>query len=354
MDLADLFENQGEWLRAEGPLHHIVISSRVRLARNLRDIPFIPRMEEEERNAVIHLVREAFPAAPAARNLSYLAIDDMNRLERALLHERHLISREQMDGSGARGLAVDADEALSVMLNEEDHLRLQSIRSGLQLQEAYAAVNQLDDELSASLDYAFDDKLGYLTACPTNVGTGMRVSVMMHLPALVMTGHIEKAFRAVHDLRLAVRGFYGEGTEALGEFYQISNQITLGRAEEEIIADLQAVIDSLVAYETKARQRLLSKEHTVLEDRVCRAHAILRHARMMTTEEAMTHLSSLRLGVHLALLPELDISALNRLCLFVQPAHLQRMEGRQSSAEDCDFARARYLRDALAAGAPPS
>lgn len=350
MDLNDVFNNQGEWLRAEGPLHHIVISSRVRLARNLRDIPFIPRMEEEERNAVIHLVRDAFAAAPAARGLSYLPIDDMGRLDRALLHERHLISREQMEGNGARGLAVDADEALSVMLNEEDHLRLQSIRSGLQIQEAYAAVDRLDDELAATLDYAYDGELGYLTACPTNVGTGMRVSVMTHLPALVMTGHIEKAFRAVHDLRLAVRGFYGEGTEALGEFYQISNQITLGRAEGEILGDLQAVIDSLVSYETKARQRLLSKDHALLEDRVCRAYAILRSARMMTTEEAMTHLSSLRLGVHLALLPDLDIATLNRLCLFVQPAHLQRMEGRQGGAEERDFARARYLRRTLGSG----
>ena len=347
MKFEELVKSSGEWLRADGPECGIVISSRVRLARNLFSFRFESHISSEEKENVADLVKEAVLSTSYARELCWFDLESLTELERHLLLERHLISREQEESAGARGVVVNEPETLSIMVNEEDHLRLQSLRSGLQLEDAYEQLSSIDDELAKKLDYAFDEEFGYLTACPTNVGTGMRVSVMVHLPALVMSGHIEKAFNAVHDLRLAVRGLYGEGTEAHGEFYQISNQITIGRSEEDILADLKAVIEGIVNYEKKARERLLGREPMKLEDKVWRAYSTLKNARLISSDETMRHLSSVRLGAQLGMLPELELKTLNTIFLYIQPAHLQKLEGKELPPEERDVVRARYIREHL-------
>jgi len=349
MELTHFLRSPGEWLRGAGPHPDIVISSRTRLARNLACYRFACRIGPEEKAEVAHVIRKAIQDSPNGRDLTYFDLETLNDLDRQFLHERHLISRELLNAEGPRGAAIDAGEMISIMVNEEDHLRLQSLRCGLQLEDCFAVANRLDNELAERLDYAFDVDFGYLTACPTNLGTGLRVSVMLHLPALVMTRHIEKAFRAVQDMKLAVRGLYGEGTEAHGEFYQISNQITIGRTEEEIVADLRAFIDGIISYEARARERLLQVEPAKLEDRVWRAYGTLVNARIMSSEEAMRHLSSVRLGIHLGLLPALQRSTLNTTFLLVQPAHLQRLEGRELAPEERDISRANYIRSQIQA-----
>lgn len=349
MQIRDLADGCGEWLRPEeGPLGGVVITSRVRLARNLSGRNFMVRLNEEARAELAQTVQDALSSCRTGGGLEYFDLDTLPDLERGLLLERHLISRELMEGKGKRGVALNRAESLSLMVNEEDHLRLQALRGGFHLEEAFDEINRLDDELSGMLEYAFSADLGYLTACPTNVGTGMRVSVMLHLPALVMTKNVERAFRAIHDLRLAVRGFYGEGTEALGELYQISNQITLGRSEREIIDDLRAVIEELAEYEKRSRQKLLAGDRLRLEDRVFRAFSILQNARVIASEEAMQHISSIRLGMSLGLLPPVPAQTLNRIFLFSQPAHLQQMHGGKIAARDRDAIRAEFIRTNLA------
>lgn len=348
MEIPELIHSTGEWLRGDGPHSDIVISSRIRLARNLAHHRFSVTMSPEERREVMQTVRDALASIPSGSHLHWIDLEETPPLHRKVLVERHLISREHDEADHARGVAIDSLEMISVMVNEEDHLRIQSLRSGLRLHEGFEILNRLDDELSEAIDYAFDEELGYLTACPTNLGTGLRVSVMLHLPALVMTRHIEKAFRAVHDLRLAVRGLYGEGTEAYGEFYQISNQITLGRSEEELINDLQAIIEGLIQYERKARETLLKSQPAKFQDRIWRAYATLRYARVMSSEEAMRLLSAVRMGTHLQILPGLDLQTLNSVFLISQPAHLQLSAGCELPPEERDVVRARMLRERLA------
>ena len=252
------------------------------------------------------------------------------KVDRQLLVERHLISKPHAAAEGARGVAVGQNETLSIMVNEEDHLRIQVLRSGLQLEEAWEQINAVDDALESKLDFAFNARFGYLTACPTNVGTGIRVSVMLHLPALKLTGEIEKVFRAAKELRLAVRGLYGEGTEATGDFYQISNQTTLGKSEDEIIHDFKhVVIPKIIEYEQHARRTLLNDRTVALDDKVHRALGTLRNARLMGSEETLGWLSHLRMGVNLGRVKGIDIRTLNELFLLTQPAHLQKMQGKK-------------------------
>lgn len=346
-----LFDNDGEWMSGTGPHSGIAVSTRVRLARNLAKRRFPTHPDQTDRMDVIDEVKGAISALPNGDNFTWCELDERLPLERRLLMERHLISRELADGSGPRAVAVNPEESLAVMVNEEDHLRLQCLLSGLSVQEAYDRVNRLDDQLSEHMEYAFDPFYGYLTSCPTNVGTGLRVSVMLHLPALVMTRHIEKVFRAVYEMRMAVRGFYGEGTEAFGELYQISNQITSGRSEIDIIDDMEAVIAAIIQYEEKARVELATSERSQLEDRVWRSWGLLQNARLMSSEEAMRHLSSLRLGVVMGVFKNIDLPELQRLFLYSQPAHLQRMEGKELESGDRDLVRAKFIRARLGAEA---
>jgi len=271
-------------------------------------------------------------------------------VEGEFLHERHLISRELWKGEGPRGVVFGSREAISIMVNEEDHLRIQVLQSGLQLEAAWKGANSVDGLLDADLEFAFSPRLGYLTACPTNVGTGMRASVMLHLPALAYSRHIQKVFQAVNKMGLAVRGLFGEGTEPLGDLYQISNQITLGVTEATIVENVQRVVPKIVQYERQIRDELLRHERRALEDRIWRALGTLRNARLISTQETLEHLSAVRLGVNLRLLPGVDLRTVNDLFILSQPAHLQKLEGKPLEPEERDGARAAFLRARLGNG----
>lgn len=344
MELADLLSQQGEWLRGEGPQSDIVVSSRIRLARNLVDFPFVGRATEEERQHVEETLRRVILDRMDGDEMLYVDVESLPVLDRRFLVERQLISRELADGEGARAVAVHAGETFSLMINEEDHLRIQVMQSGFDLETAWKRINHLDDLVEADASYAFHEEWGYLTACPTNVGTGMRVSVLLHLPALVLTGQIEKVFRALQKVNLAVRGLYGEGSQAIGDFYQISNQITLGRTEDELIKQVSDIVPVIIEYERHAREALIKESKETIHDRVCRAIGILRTAQTIGTEEAMHHLSSIRVGIQLGLTDEVSVPKLNEMLLNSQPGHVQKRNGSEMEASDRDIARARYLR----------
>jgi protein arginine kinase len=348
MNLDDLKETSGEWLRGTGPESDIVMCSRIRLARNLATYPFINRASRAERTEIERDVRAALERS--GFSLHYIDVHTLNPLDRQFLVERQLISRELMSSEGPRGVAIGPQENVSVMVNEEDHLRIQVMHSGLSLHDIWEQINRLDDALEEHLDYAFSPQLGYLTACPTNVGTGIRVGVMLHLPALVQTKDIDKVFRALHKINLAVRGLYGEGTQAFGDFYQISNQQTLGKSELEIIRTLNDVVPQIIEYERRARKDLVEKRRQHLHDQVSRAYGVLKTAQQISSEETMLLLSSVRMGINLGLIDDLEIPTVNELFIHTQPAHLQKIQGRHLEVDDRNIARATYLRSRLGNG----
>lgn len=347
MKLEELARQCGEWLRGSGPESDIVISSRIRLARNLADFPFIRRCSEQDRKEVEETLRRQIASVDEWSQLSFVDVNALDRVDRQFLVERQLISREHAEGEGARAVAIDPQEKFSLMINEEDHLRIQVMNSGLALEQSWTQVNRIDDLLEAGVTYAFHPKLGYLTACPTNVGTGMRVSVMLHLPALVITRQIEKVFRSLQKISLAVRGLYGEGSQAMGDFYQISNQITLGRSEEELIKQVSDVVPLLIDYERRAREFLIRESQENLHDRVSRAYGILCTAQTISSEETMHLLSSVRMGVNLGLIDDLAIPTINQLFIHTQPAHLQKLRGIELDTADRNIERAHYLQRQL-------
>jgi protein arginine kinase len=347
MRLVDLANRAGEWLRGTGPESDIVISTRVRLARNVAGYPFVARLEPDDQTELTETLRAHIVDSATVPEVQYFNLKIAQELERRLLVERHLISKEHEEATGERGVAIERSEAISIMINEEDHLRIQVLRSGLELDEAWNTANAIDTAIGDHVGYAFSERLGYLTACPTNVGTGLRVSVMLHLPALEMTKQIEKVFHAVAKINLAVRGLYGEGTQAAGNFYQISNHITLGKSEAEINQEVRATIPQIVKNEHKARDILMAQSRRQLEDRVWRAYAMLRAARVISSGETMALLSQLRLGVNLGLIENVDIAAINELFIRTLPAHLQILEGRTLDPQARDLARATFIRKCL-------
>lgn len=348
MKLSDLTNRAGEWLRGSGPMSEVVISSRIRLARNISGFPFLTRTTRNQRQILENRIRDTILGAQISPQMLYVDLENAPEIDRNLLVERHLISRHQAAAEGARGVALTEDETVSIMVNEEDHLRIQVLRSGLQLEEAWDQINAIDDKLESKLDFSFHPRFGYLTACPTNVGTGIRVSVMLHLPALKLTGEIEKVFRAAKEMRLAVRGLYGEGTEATGDFYQVSNQTTLGKSEDEIISEFKLqVIPKIIDYEHHARRTLLNDRTVALDDKVCRALGLLRSARLLASEETLFLLSHVRMGVNLGRVKDIDLRTLNELFLLTQPAHLQKLQGRKLEGDLRRAARADYIRQKL-------
>lgn len=348
MDLDSLALHCGEWLRGTGPESDIVMSSRIRLARNLADFPFPNRADELLKSEVEEILRDKILALPLPRKLNYLPVSDMNALDRQFLVERQLISREHSESQGRRGVGVSDEEHISLMVNEEDHLRMQVIHSGYSLETCWQEINHVDDLVDQQVSYAFSPRLGYLTACPTNVGTGIRVSVMLHLPGLVMTKEIQKVFGALQKLRLAVRGLYGEGSQAMGDFYQISNQVTLGRSEDDLIKTVCEVVPSILRYERRARESLLRDNRESLHDQIARALGILSRAQTITTEETLHLLSSVRMGINLGLIDEIEMSAVNELLILTQPAHLQKVRKMQLESAERNVARAALLRQTLA------
>jgi protein arginine kinase len=348
VELSDLSTRSGEWLRGEGSDADVVMSSRIRLARNVAGFPFASRASEKQRAETLARVRGALQGVHLGERTFFLDLAATPALDTAFLVERHLISRELAVGKGPRGVGFGDDERMSVMVNEEDHVRLQAIRSGLSLDDAWKSAVELDRALEAAVPWAVSPTYGYLTACPTNVGTGLRASVMLHLPALVYAKQIDRVFQAAAKTGLAVRGYYGEGTMASGDFYQISNQVTLGVAEDDILRSVSRMLPSILGYEREVRQHLLSAKRRVrLEDKVHRARALLRSARSIASEEAMELLSAVRLGVVLKLLDEPTLDEVNELFVLTQPAHLQKLSGREIEADERDVERADLLRKRL-------
>lgn len=343
----DVLLNQlGAWLKGGGENADIVVSSRVRFARNLRGFPFYHWASDEKRQQVYNIVKEAILGAPSLKSGIWVDMSDLTELDRYFLLERHLISRELTEKGPFKACLIGEEEIVTVMVNEEDHIRLQVLQSGLSLLEALDIARRIDSELAQRLDYAFSYDWGYLTACPTNTGTGLRASVMLHLPLLVLTKQISNVINTIAKLSFTARGFYGEGTEASGNFFQISNQVTLGRSEEEIVENLLKVIDQIINYERNAREKMYKQDMVALEDQVFRSYGLLKNARVINSKEAIELLSNLRLGIDLGMI-DIDIKQINELLLLIQPAHLQKLEGRRLSARERDIKRAELIREKL-------
>lgn len=347
MNLDNIAKTGGEWLRGDGPESDIVISTRVRLARNSVDYPFPIAASLEEKSTIEEDLHKKILESGIIKDAYYTNLMTASPVDRYLLVERHLISREHADGKGDRSVVFGSNEIIAVMINEEDHLRMQAVRSGLQLEDTLELIDSVDDAIGEYVDYAFSPRLGYLTACPSNVGTAIRASVMLHLPGLVMSKQIDRVFQAVTKINLVVRGLYGEGTQASGNFYQISNQSTLGRTEKEILENLHSVVPQIVTYERKAREALVSQSKLNLEDRIWRSYGMLQTARIISSGEVAELLSIVRLGVNLNILSDPPISVINELFILTQPAHLQKLEGRILDAPERDQARAEFIRSKL-------
>ena len=347
MKFSNVLATAGEWLRGEGPHHQVVISSRVRLARNLRSRPFPGWAKKAERTSILELVRPRVEELPEMQDSFSESLQDLSALDRQVLVERHLISREHAAKGVGSAVVINRRQTLSIMINEEDHLRMQSIRSGLQLKQAFKLVDKIDSALESKLEFAYDPRLGYLTACPTNVGTGMRASAMLHLPGLVLSELISQVIQAVSKIGLAVRGLYGEGTEAMGNLFQISNQTTLGEREDDIINRLSKVIETIIEKEHDARQVLLQKKPNTLSDQIGRAYGVLTYAHAMASKEALNLLSIIKLGVDLGAFPEERRFSIDELFIETQPAHLQKTSQQKLNAEERDHLRAQIIRERL-------
>ena len=355
LDLSLLPDGGVPWLVASGAHADIVLSSRIRLARNVAGFNFTARARDGERLRVLAQVRGVLPRVPTLSGAVVLRLDNMTQTERALLHERHLVSKElaglDVGGDAKSGAAVLVADDAGVMVNEEDHLRLQVFRSGFDLPGAFEAASRLDRELGSELPYAYHPEFGFLTSCPTNTGTGMRASVLIHLPGLVLTQEIGKVLQGLQQMGLTYRGLYGEGSDVIGNFFQISNQTTLGRAEEELTEHLTRVVRRVIEQEEEARRVLLRDAGYIIEDKLWRAYGTLRHARSLPADEAMNLLSGVRLAVGLQLMSGLSVYTLNKLLIFSQSAHLSLDAGRELTESEANLARARFVRQVFASEA---
>jgi len=346
-EIDSLMKSTCEWLRGRGKASDIVMSSRMRLARNIQGYSFTHRLAKDEAEDLIEMTESAVKRSGYLKDSWFFRQKNLSSLDKQFLLERHLISHDLTSCKTDMAVCVSQNEAAAIMVLEEDHLRIQVLQSGFSLREAWEIINRIDSEVEQQVPYSFHQVLGYLTACPTNVGTGLRASCMMHLPALVMTKQVNKILQALAKLNLASRGMYGEGTQPSGNFFQFSNQITLGQKEEEIIDSLEKVIKQIVDHEREARQALLSKKKEKLEDHVWRGLGILKSARFISSKETTAHLSMVRLGVDLGIIKGLDLLKMNELFIFIQPAHLQRKCNRVLSSAERDFERASLLRREL-------
>jgi protein arginine kinase len=337
----------GDAARRDGPYNKIVLSSRVRLARNVRGAAFPGWAKKPERIKALEMIRPAIQALPQMADAFSESMDNLTVLDKNILVERHLISREHAAKNAGSGLVLNREESLCVMINEEDHLRMQALRPGLQLRQAWHAIDQVDSKLEKKLEYAFTPELGYLTACPTNVGTGIRVSAMLHLPGLVLAEQVNQIIQAVNKLGLAVRGLYGEGTEALGNVFQVSNQMTLGESENDIVERLNKVLAQIIEHEENARTMLLEKKPKTVYNHIGRAYGILANAHSISSKETLNLLSLMRLGVDLGMFSDLERWQVDELFTTTQPAHLQKVHSEKLSAEERDLLRADMLRERL-------
>ncbi len=345
----------GSWLESEGPDSDVVVSCRVRLARNVEGYPFVLRLEDAQARELAEKLREVLVCQRIDGETIWVGMEEASPIVRLLLRERYLVSRDlaptdpRLAARPGRGVAFGENETLSIMVNEEDHLRIQSLSAGHSLATAWQRVRDLDRSLEKDVPFAHSTELGYLTGCPTNVGTGLRASVMMHLPALgLVKSELDKVFTAAQRTGLAVRGMYGEGSRSAGDFYQFSNQVTLGSSEEDLIADLEGLVPHIVAFERKVRAVLLEEQRPQVEDRVRRSYGMLRTARSLTTEIALMHLSNVRLGAVLGILAGITLANLNQVTIQIQKGHVQMLVGdgsaKLSEATERDRLRAAFLR----------
>ncbi|MDZ7260553.1 MAG: protein arginine kinase [candidate division KSB1 bacterium] len=342
-----LVNQVAKWLDGSGPEANCIISSRIRLARNLSHFPFTNRANLDHLEQVLTKVKEALPAISILRNSLFVELSLLSPLDRNFLKERRLISLNLADQNYPAGLIMTPDEVISVMINEEDHLRLQVIQSGLEMTLAWKLISKLDDQMGHLLEYAYSDHFGYLTACPTNTGTGMRASIFIHLPALALTGEIDKIVKDLAPSEIAIRGFYGEGSEVWGNIFQISNQLTLGRTEEHILERLEFIAKKFLDLELQARENLMRHNKIVVEDKVYRAYAILEKARILSSSEFIGLMSALRLGIDTGLIQGISSKTLNELMVLVQPAHIQKLYKRKMDAHQRDILRAELVRQKL-------
>ncbi|MFP6873218.1 MAG: protein arginine kinase [Verrucomicrobiales bacterium] len=347
MQFNTILKNPAEWMLTSGPLGEIVISSRIRLARNLAGVSFPGWATEDDRMLVLNSVKPTVDTLSEMRGAFSSDLRNLNTIRKQVLVERHLISREQAAKGTGSAVVMNRKQTLCIMINEEDHLRMQSIKPGLNLKSAYKIIDKIDTKLEENIDFAFDNRHGYLTACPTNLGTGMRASAMLHLPALVLSDQINQVVQAVNKIGLVVRGLYGEGTEALGNLFQVSNQHTLGEKEIEIVARLEKVVRQIIEHEKNARVTLHEDRRSMLDDKVGRAYAILRHGHIISTKEALELLSMLRAGVDLGYFPDDVRGVIDVLFMEIQPAHLQMRADCKLGAEERDTLRAEIMRDEL-------
>jgi protein arginine kinase len=344
MPITSLIDTKAELTDGGHPAEPIVLSTRIRLARNIDPYPFPGWAKPAQRLVLQDQLLEAVGAAPGMHQALKLDLAQLSELEKLILVERHLISRELSEAEAGTGVVVSLDQSIAVMINEEDHLRLQAVASGFNLKSTWEAINALDTALEEKLDFAFSPELGYLTACPTNLGTGLRASAMLHLPGLVIQDHIEKVVRMVNQLGMAVRGHLGEGSEATGSFFQISNQQTLGESEETILQRLRQILRAIIEQEQNARLRILEEKPHKLFDKIGRAYGILQNGHLLSSEEAMNLLSLMRLAVDLGILPEGHRGRVDRQIMEIQPGHVQYRAQAASDPRERDRQRASHMR----------
>lgn len=347
MNLNDLVVHGSEWLKGSGPNSDIVLSSRIRLARNLDKLPFPHWASKKQTKDVLDAVEEAVPKIDLLKKVTVFRLADLDNVDKQFLIERHLMSYEHAQKSDSKAVIIDDEEIISIMVNEEDHLRSQVMQSGFNLFEAWNIISTVDDFLAKELPFAFLPDWGYLTACPTNTGTGMRGSVMLHLPALVMINQINQVLAAISKLQFTTRGLYGEGTQASGNIFQVSNQVSLGHSETDIIENINGLIRQIIEQENQARETLIARNRAMLEDKINRSFGILKSAYIISSQETIELLSMLRLGCDLGIIKDLDRRQVNELFIVIQPAHLQKIENKKLTAQERDIKRAEIIRKQL-------
>lgn len=347
MKIDEFAGKRSEWLKGEGSKANIAISTRVRLARNIEGHLYFDRATEAQREITMKSIAAAVKRTKNMSKALFIKMRDTSDLDRQFLVERHLMSKEHSQDVGQKGLIVEEGEIVSLMLNEEDHMRLQVLRSGFSLMDAWRTADEIDTEIGQYIPFDYSNKFGYLTSCPTNTGTGLRASVMLHLPAIVMTSQVDNVYQAISKLGLTMRGFYGEGTEALGDFFQLSNQVALGHSEMDILDNLQRIIQKIIANEEATREDFLKKKKQEISDRIFRSYGTLKSARIITTGEAIKLLSAVRLGIDLGLVKDLDLAGINEVLILSQPAHLQKSSGKDLGRYERDTHRADLIRKKL-------
>jgi len=347
MTIDDFLKQDTEWLKGTGPNANIAMSSRARLARNIDKIPFSHWANKKDLEDVLTMVKKAASDTNLLKNALFIRLKDLSEVDRIFLVERHLMSPEHAKDVEYKALIVDPKEIISIMVNEEDHLRIQVLQSGLNIKESWRIIDTIDSELSKKMPFAYSAKWGYLTACPTNTGTGLRGSIMMHLPALVFSGQIGRVLQATAKLGLNIRGLYGEGTDAIGNIFQVSNQVSMGPTEDDIIDNIERIISQIISREDATRRAILVKNKEELIDRVWRAYGTLKAAHIITSNETIALLSVIGLGVDLGIVKNLDRKTINELFILTQPAHLQKLEGKILNTKERDVNRAELIRGKL-------